>query len=100
MKRYLSLLGLAVRAGKVLSGEKACVQAIRNGSACLALLDGAAAQNTTKSVTDACKWHEVPLLIAPANELGHAIGKPGRMVAAVTDPPLADRINQLEKAEL
>ena len=100
MKRWLNMLGLAVRAGKVLSGEKASVQAIRGGAACVAVLDRAAAKNAVKSVSDACAWHEVPLVYAPENELGHAIGKPGRMVAAVTDPQLADRILQLEKAEL
>ena len=100
MRRYLNMLGLAVRAGKVTSGEKASLQAIRNGTACLVILDRAAAKNAEKSITDACKWHEVPLVLTEENELGHAIGKPGRMVAAVTDPPLADRINLLAKADL
>lgn len=99
MNRMLNMLGLCMRAGKIISGEKACVQAVRMGSACAVLLDSAAAKNTTKSVTDACAFYEVPLIRTPENELGFAIGKPGRMVAAVTDPSMADRILQLEKAE-
>ena len=99
MNRMLNMLGLCMRAGKVISGEKACVQAVRAGGACVVLLDGAAAKNAVKAVTDACTYHEVPLVTAPANELGFAIGKPGRMVAAVTDPSMADRILQLVKAE-
>ena len=96
MNRMLNMLGLCMRAGKLLSGEKACVQAIRAGSACAVVLDRAAAKNATKAVTDACDWHEVPLVFAPENELGYAIGKPGRMVAAITDPSFADRILQLD----
>ena len=100
MNRWLNMLGLCMRAGKLLSGEKACVQAVRMGGACAVVLDKAAAKNATKAVTDACEWHEVPLILAPENELGYAIGKPGRMVAAITDPSFADRILQLERAGL
>ena len=95
MNRMLNMLGLCMRAGKIISGEKACVQAVRMGSVCAVVLDKAAAKNTTKSVTDACSFYEVPLVLAPENELGFAIGKPGRMVAAITDPSMADRIIQL-----
>lgn len=99
MNRMLNMLGLCMRAGKIISGEKACVQAVRTGGACAVVLDRASAKNTTKSVTDACAYYDVPLVLAPENELGFAIGKPGRMVAAITDPSMADRILQLEKAE-
>ena len=99
MNRMLNMLGLCMRAGKIISGEKACVQAIRMGGACAVVLDKAAAKNATKAVTDACTYHEVPLVFAPENELGFAIGKPGRMVAAITDPSMAERIIQLGKAE-
>ena len=99
MKRMLNMLGLCMRAGKIISGEKACVQAVRMGSACAVVLDSAAAKNAVKSVTDACNYHEVPLIFAPEDELGFAIGKPGRMVAAITDPSMAERIIQLGKAE-
>ena len=99
MNRMLNMLGLCMRAGKIISGEKACVQAIRMGGACAVVLDKAAAKNATKAVTDACAYHEGPLIFAPEDELGFAIGKPGRMVAAITDPSMAERIIQLGKAE-
>lgn len=97
MNRMLNMLGLCMRAGKIISGEKACVQAVRTGGACAVVLDRAAAKNAVKAVTDACAFYEVPLLYAPEDELGYAIGKPGRMVAAITDPSMADRILQLSK---
>ena len=40
MKRMLNMLGLCMRAGKIISGEKACVQAVRMGGACAVVLFG------------------------------------------------------------
>ena len=99
MNRMLNMLGLCMRAGKIISGEKVCVQAVRMGSVCAVIMDKAAAKNAVKAVTDACTFYEVPLIYAPEDELGYAIGKPGRMVAAITDPSMAERIIQLGKAE-
>ena len=45
MKRAMNMLGLCMRAGKLISGEKACVQAVRAGSACAVVLDRSAAKN-------------------------------------------------------
>ena len=33
MNRMLNMLGLCMRAGKIISGEKACIQATRMGAA-------------------------------------------------------------------
>ena len=95
----LSMLGLCARAGKLITGEKACVQAIRTGGAFAAVLDGAAAQNAVKAVTQACESHGVPLLRTGEFALGEAIGKPSRMAAAVTDARMAARIIELGKVE-
>ena len=97
MNRALNMLGLCARAGKLISGEKACLQSIRNGGAYVVLLDASAAKNAVKSITDACTYREVPLVRTPEDELGNAIGKPGRMVVAVTDPGFAKRIIELTK---
>ena len=98
MNRVLNMLGLCMRAGRIISGEKAVVQAVRMGAACVVLLDGGVAKNAEKDVTDACAYYDVPLFRTEPDELGFAIGKPGRVVAAVTDPSMADRILELQKA--
>ncbi|MEE1200044.1 MAG: ribosomal L7Ae/L30e/S12e/Gadd45 family protein [Christensenellales bacterium] len=95
MKRAMGMLGLCARAGKLISGEKACLKTIRSSKACVVLMDATAAKNTEKSITDACAYHEVPLLRTPEYILGNAIGKPGRMVVAVIDPGFARQIIQL-----
>ena len=99
MKAMLNMLGLCARAGKLITGEKACVQAVRAGSAYAALLDGAASQNAAKAVGDACASHGVPLVRTGEYKLGDAIGKPGRMAAAVTDAGMAARIMELSAAD-
>ena len=97
MNRALNMLGLCARAGKLISGEKACLQLIRSGGAQVVLLDAGAAKNAVKSISDACSHHQVTLLSAPEFELGDAIGKPGRMVVAVTDEGFAKRIIELSQ---
>ena len=99
MKAVLNMLGLCARAGKLITGEKACVQAIRAGSACVALLDGAASANAEKAMSDACASHGVPLVRTGEYQLGDAIGKSGRMAAAVTDAGMAARIIELSAAD-
>ena len=95
MNRMLNMLGLCARAGKLITGEKACVQAVRSGAAQVALLDGAASDNAVKALTQACESHGVALLRTEPNALGDAIGKPGRMAAVITDPRMAARVTEL-----
>lgn len=95
----LNMLGLCARAGRLITGEKACVQAVRAGNVHAMLLDGAASDNAVKAVSQACETHGVPLLRTGPFELGDAVGKPGRMAAGVTDAGMAARIIELSRVE-
>ena len=99
MKRLLNVVGLCERAGKLITGEKACIQAVRAGSAFAVVLDGAASDNAVKAVGQACQTHGVVLLRTEPCALGDAIGKPSRMAAAVTDAGMAARMTELATAE-
>ena len=99
MGRLLGMLGLCARAGRLITGEKACVQAVRGGSAFAVVLDGAASENAVKAVSRACETHGVPLVRTGAYALGDAIGKPDRMAAAITDARMAARIIELSTVE-
>ena len=94
-RRALDMLGLCARAGKLITGEKAVVQAIRSGACHLAVLDGGVAANGEKAVSQACSTHGVALVRTQPEALGAAIGRPGRMAAAVTDAGMARRLEQL-----
>ena len=93
--RALNMLGLCARAGKVVTGEKAVVQAVRAGSCYVVLMDGGVAKNGDKAVSRACEGRGVPLLRVEPGRLGDAIGRPGRMAVGVTDPGMAGRIMEL-----
>lgn len=91
--KALSRLGLAMRAGKLASGEEIVLKAIRSGEAKLVLLAGDASDNTAKKFADKCKSYGVPLLVGYTRyELGAAVGKPERVVFAVTDRGFADML--------
>jgi len=95
MNRALGFLGLAMKSGRVQCGQSVCDKLIKAGSARLILIDEGASGNTKKAVTDACAYYHVPYILIPAAELGQAIGKSGRMVAAITDEALANRLQVL-----
>lgn len=91
--KALSRLGLAMRAGKLASGEEIVLKAIRSGEAKLVLLARDASDNTGKKFADKCKSYGVPLLVGFTRyELGAAVGKPERVVFAVTDRGFADML--------
>ena len=88
--RTLSRLGLAMRAGKLVSGEETVHKAIRGGEARLVVLAGDASPGTRKKLTDKCASFGVPLVVGFTRyELGGAVGKPERVMFAVTDEGLA-----------
>ena len=95
-REAVNMLGLCARARRLVTGEKAVVNAIRQGSAHLALIDGGIAKNGEKAVTNACLSHSVPLIKTDPGQLGPAIGQPTRMAVAITDQGFAERIATLE----
>ena len=58
-KKILSLLGLAFRAGKVVSGEFAVKEAVRGQTAELVLVAGDASDNTKKLFHDKCSFYKM-----------------------------------------
>lgn len=94
-----AFLGLCMRAGRIISGQEACVDLIRRDAAAIVLMDAGASPNTAKRLTDACQSHQTPLYTLTAGELGHAIGKPGRMVVALEAGGMAQKLLSLTQGE-
>jgi ribosomal protein L7Ae-like RNA K-turn-binding protein len=91
--QWISLLGLANRARKIISGEELSVKEIRSGKAKLILLSADASANTAKKITDKCKSYGVPLKFIENREvLGNAIGKEARVVVAILDQGFAKKL--------
>lgn len=98
-KKILSLLGLAMRSGNLVSGEFAVQEAIRANSACLVIVAEDASNNTKKMFQNQCNHYQVPLYhFCRKEELGHAIGKEFRASIAVTDQGFCNALlRQLDK---
>ena len=92
---FYSMLGIAMRAGVLTLGADGVHSAIASGGAALVLLDAAASDNTKKKFRDACAFYGTPLFETAPDRLGYAIGKPGRMCAAVAKGTLGDKLHAL-----
>lgn len=91
--RALSMLGLAKRAGKVVSGEFSTEKAVKSGSAKAVIVAEDSSDNTKKLFSNMCSYYKVPLIFYGDKEtLGHAIGVLFRASVAVTDEGLAKTI--------
>ena len=90
IRKELSLLGLATKAGKVVSGEFATEKAVKGRTAYLVLIAEDASENTRKKFRDMCTYYKVPFYnIGSKEELGTAIGKDYRASLGVTDENFA-----------
>ncbi len=83
-------MGMTQRAGKCVSGDYATEKAVKGGHAYVAVLDDDASAATKARYAGYCQRADIPLLIM--KDMGRAIGKPGRMTAAITDAGFARMI--------
>ena len=93
--KMLNLLGLAMRAGQVTSGDDMSEREIRSGRAALVLLDAGASDRTRDKYVTLCQGRGIRLHEVSADALGRAIGKDGRIVAVVKKGPLAKQMATL-----
>ena len=93
--RFWNNLGLAMRAGKLVTGDEGVLDAVRKGEAKLVVVAENASENTRKKFRDKCTHFGVPLIEhGSRDELGSSIGKAERVVLAVTDPGFAQMITK------
>lgn len=94
-KKVLGTLGLAMKAGNVVSGEFMTENAIRDGRARLVIVAGDASENTKKKFRNSCSYYHVPYAcFGDKDVLGKAIGKEFRASLAVLDGGLAQSIGK------
>ncbi len=95
VNKVYSMIGLAEKAGNVVSGEFSTEKAVKRGKACLVILASDASGNTRKHFSDMCAYRNIGLCVyGNKEELGHAIGKEMRANLAVTDKGFADAIRK------
>lgn len=87
------MLSLAMKAGKIKSGEFASENAIKDGTGVLTVVPEDASNNTKKKFRNMCEFYEVPYYEISTKEiLGHTIGKEERSSVVVTDMGFAKSI--------
>lgn len=86
-----SLLGLAAKAGRIVSGEFSTEKAVKEHKATLVIVAEDASDNTKKMFRNMCDFYKVPFSIWGTKEqIGQAIGKQYRASAALTDHGFCD----------
>jgi ribosomal protein L7Ae-like RNA K-turn-binding protein len=91
--KILSLIGLATKAGKTVSGEFSTEKAVKSGMASLVVVSEEASANTKKKFQNMCTYYHVPLAFYGTKiELGRAMGKEYRASLAITDEGLGKAV--------
>lgn len=101
LNKALSMIGIAAKAGNVVSGEFSTEKAVKTGKAYLVIVAEDASENTTKMFRNMTDFYEVPMeVVGTKDELGRVIGKQFRASLAITDEKLADAVKaKLNKTE-
>ncbi len=99
--KILSLLGLAMKAGKIVSGEFSTEKAVKTGKGYLVVVAEEASDNTKKKFSNMCHFYQVPIAyLGTKEELGRTIGKEFRASLAVLDENFTKAIlQQLDVAD-
>lgn len=101
--KVVALIGLAMKAGKVASGEFSVEKAVKTGKAKLVIVADEASENTKKKFRNMCLYYQKPCYFFGNKQgLGNAIGKEFRASLAIMDENLAGAIelHLIESAEV
>ncbi|CAM4242487.1 L7Ae/L30e/S12e/Gadd45 family ribosomal protein [Paenibacillus tarimensis] len=93
--KALSALGMAMRAGKLVTGDETVLKTVKQGKARLVIVAADASDNTRKKYRDKCATYDVELVEAfDRYSLGAAIGKEARVIVAIADEGFASLIRK------
>ena len=102
LKRVLGMLGLAMKAGKVVIGTEQVIAFIQKRRIKLVLLSGGSSDGTKKKIHSKCEYYKVPLSELPiqTEELGSLLGKTYTpAVVGITDENFSSTIIKLLSEE-
>ena len=93
--KILSLIGLATKAGRTVSGEFSTEKEVKSGRAALVIVADDASDNTKKKFKNMCDFYQVPIYFYKDKDtLGHAMGKQFRASLAILDEGFAKGIRK------
>lgn len=90
------MIGLAKKAGKVISGSDVCERAIKSNKAGIIIVSGDSSQGTLKKFNDMCSYRNVPLrVLGDRYSLGRCIGRDQIVVVGIIEEGFALVIQRL-----
>ena len=93
--KALSMIGLAARAGKLVSGEFSTEKAVKPSKAHLVIVARDASDNTRNMFENMCDFYKVPICVfGTKDELGHWVGKEQRASICILDEGFAKSISE------
>lgn len=96
MQKIHSLLGIAMRVGKLVSGEDGTMIDLKKGKLNLVIVAEDASNNTKKLFKDKSSFRHVNCIeLSTKSDLGISIGKDSRAVIGIKDIGFANKIIQL-----
>lgn len=101
MNKAYSMISLANKAGKLVTGEDAVRNSIRNGRVKLLIVAEDASDNTKKRFINSAAFYNISITIwGLKEELGNCIGKSERSVLGITDDNFSNVILEKLSAEV
>ena len=90
------MLGMAQKAGRVVSGGFAVEKLIQSGRAAGVIVACDASENTKKMFRNKCAYYEIPFAVFSTRErLGKAIGREERVTIALNDEGFSGAVMKL-----
>ncbi len=94
-KKLYSMLGIAAKGRRLVSGEFMTEKAVKEGKAFLCMVAEDASDNTKKMFRNMCEYYKVPFCcFSDKDTLGHWIGKEFRACLAVVDEGIAAAVGK------
>ncbi len=90
-QKILGIIGIAVKAGKAVSGELSVENSVKSGRSCLVLLAADSSPGTKKKFSNMCNYYHIPWAEVQVDRirLGLAAGKEFRSAVSLEDTGLA-----------
>lgn len=96
--KVYSMLGLAQKAGELVSGDEVCEMTIKSKKCTLVIIAKNSSDKTKKKFIEMCNYRNIKILeYGQKDQLGSCIGKGIRSVVVIKNTNFAAKIEQLIK---
>lgn len=96
MRKIYNMIGLASRAGRIVSGLDAVERCVRQGKSALVIISDDLSANSKDRIVSACTVNQVPwVVLGDRYELGASMGKEYRVAVSINDSGFAKAIAKL-----